>query len=244
MASSQSLSAAAFNRPSPAKVIDVVEEGQEVDAEIHCLASFLSRDASFSFASIPPLDQVTVCSSEHDNDSVSSVSSDEDSCYEEASRCSHRSLFKNYWGKKGGAPAFSRPRPSRNDQETAPRITNDRQIDNDDDNESCGTYERTLKVNEAPPPATPRRRKIFSSSFVSEPSLNRVGLRREQLRKTKSSSALGKPCLRQSRFSLTSPPRQTSEPEAHVSFSSKVDVMVYQRPREVWAAKGWSDFFA
>lgn len=241
MASSPTRSAA-LNRPRTAKVIDVAKEVQEGDDEIHALASFLSRDGSFSSAFIPPLDQVTVCSSEHDTESVSSVSSDEDSCDEATSRCSRRSLFKNYWGKKGGAPVFSSPPPS-NDQEAASRITDDRQ--NDEDNESCGTYERTLKVNEALPPAAPRRRQIFSSSFVSEPSLGRVVLRREQLRKTKSTSALGKPsCLRESRFSPTSSPRQRSESEAHVSFSSKVDVMVFQRTREVWAAKGWSDFFA
>ena len=215
---------------STTKIITVAKE-VEGDDQADPIASFLSSDIiSLSSSSLPPLDQVTVCSSEHDCDSVSSLSSDE--C-DQSPQCSRRSFFKNYWDKKGGAPVFSRILAPSNDHEDA-------SLSSDRDNESCAanTYERTLKVKEAP---TTNRRKVFS---LSEPALNQIELRREHIRKTKSTSAQGKPsCLRQSRFSLTSP-RPRSESEAQVTFSSQVDVMVYERPKEVFAGDGWSSYFA
>lgn len=225
--------------------------------------------ASFSSSSLlPPLDEVTM-SSEADSSSsdVSSVSSEENEDTMMTASTSQspvvpRSIFGRYWEKKGGAPAL-----------TKEPIDSNNHVADSSDEVSCNTYERTLQGHEAAAPSTPpsRRRCIFSSSVVSAesaPALVSMMLQQQQqqpdeeqrerelLRKTYSTSALLKlhqrtsSCLRSSRFAPAPLRRESScssdssSSDLSVTFSPKVDVVVYARPVELWAPKGWSDYFA
>ena len=193
--------------------------------------------ASFSLSSLPPLDQVTVCSEIDSASDVSSVSSDEeDNSTSSQSPVAPRAIFGRYWEKKGGAPALLK----------VPCTTHE----GDKGSCSANTYERTLKRHEAPSPqASPSTRRSIFKTLVSEsvPALSLIASmqQQEQLRKTHSTSALRKKrssCLRRSR--LAEAPSRTSSSDLSVSFSAKVDVVVYQQPIERWAANGWSDYFS
>jgi hypothetical protein len=215
--------------------LDDLVEGQDQDQ----LQTYFD---TFSSLSLPPLDQVTICSElDSSSSDVSSVSSDEDdgTTTSQQSPVVPRAIFGRYWEKKGGAPALSKTAPTRHV----------------DDEVSCGsyTYERTLKVQESQcgkvvsTPQSPTRRTIFKSCVSeSSPTLIAMMLQQEQLRKTQSTSALTKKpsCLRSSRFAAA-PRRESSDSlDRSVTFSTKVDIVVFQRPVELWAPKGWSDYFS
>ena len=186
-----------------------------------------------SFGSMPPLEQVTVCSTcEGDDDDLSSVSSHK----QDEGR---RSIFTAYWDKnqeEAGTVPCSK------------LIVQQRQLD-DKPLSSNTSYEDTLKQTERP-----RRRRIFGTSYTSESALPLTVSGMSSLRKTRSTSYLASnnnnkqpraSCLRPSRYS-GEPSRESSDQSesSAVSFCEGVDVVVFRRPTELWAADGWSDWFA
>jgi hypothetical protein len=200
------------------------------DAELCSKVKIIDFDSLLSSRSLPPLDQVTVCS----DSSVSSVSSTEET---EPRR---RSIFHGYWEKKGGAASCLR-RESPEPEESADHSTS---------SDDCNTYERILKINEGIPNSLRRdpdesRRSIFGVCYSSSSAPELGLIKQTGVRKTQSAPTLEKKpvgsCLRQSRFSGQRARRQ-SDPS--VSFSSQVDIVVYERPKELWASDGWSNFFA
>jgi hypothetical protein len=217
-----------------------------MDAEAEAYSVSYSSSCSF----LPPLDQVTVCS-ETDSSDLSSVSSDDDEG--EVFLTKTRSIFGDYWGKKGGAPTLRRGHDQVAMRQSG-RV-------NDDFNsvrssvESINTYEHVLKVQEeekAKPlrcPASCRRTIFHASNAYSTPSF-RVGRSNDKnlIRKTRSASALQKEqtsILRQSRFTAMNSPsiRRRSDSDPTVTFRAEVDVLVFQPPLEVFAKKGWSKHF-
>jgi hypothetical protein len=201
------------------------------NAEVNCSLSSLS-------SMMPPLDHLTVCSD--DTDSVSDMSSN-DGC---SSSSAPRSIFKRYWEKNGGAPALSRAPMHCVDVPQDPMLSQDPMV-------SC-CYEKSLQAKEIKETDASFRRKIFGQGCwsVSEPRLNLKAFAVDYFRKTQSSSALStatpnRSCLRKGRFSgvLTSDTTESTE-NSSVSFCSDVDVVVFHPPTELWAAKGWSEWFA
>jgi hypothetical protein len=177
-------------------------------------------------SSLPSLDQVSVCSScdEDDSSLVSSMSSDEALYQEEKPR----SIFRAYWYKKGGrslqASAQTKELSSFSSSSSSSSSTN-----------------------------THSRRRIFSKLSEATPTLPLSAALEVNMRKIKSVSDLhGKPkgsCLRPSRFSgrerrKTEASDSDSDSDSSVTFSSKVDIVIFQAPAERWAADGWSDWFA
>ena len=205
-----------------------------------------------SFSSLPMVDHITVYSNcDSSFGDMSSVSSDEedndenDQCYTTPSKAlsplpSPRSIFGRYWEKNVGAVV--------DPFETLKMISLATSVF-EDDVASCNTYERTLQrppvVCSTTPSSLPRRRIFPNASF------NRVDLPCVSSRKTHSDSRLLKQttvsCLRRSRFSRhgsSSSEEQSHSEHSSVSFSPKVDVIVFRRPVEHWAAKGWSEYFS
>jgi hypothetical protein len=197
-------------------------------------------------SSLPPLDQVTVCSTVDDNDSstssVSSMSSDNEFRREEKPR----SIFREYWKQSEGRIL----KDVSNSKEPFPSMQ-----------DSCAnTYDCSLelhtqnvaKVDLSPRSRSPRsRRRIFGKVALSEsaPTLSLYLFPRNSVQKAKSESFLShakKPkrsCLRQTRF-CGKERRNSDSSEVSVSFSPKIEVVLFQRPCEQWAADGWSNWFA
>jgi hypothetical protein len=201
-----------------------------------------------SFSSLPMVDHVTVYSNGSDASycDISSVSSDEEEDGDENDQCFHtptkplsspRSIFGRYWEKNAGAVV--------DPFETLKMIS--LAAAEEEDATSCNTYERTLQ--RTPPSLFPRRHIFPNASFdhMDQVSPPRADL--SSSRKTYSDSRLRKDqkiasCLRCSRFSRRGSVESSSGSEhSSVSFSPKVDVIVFRHPVEHWAAKGWSEYF-
>jgi hypothetical protein len=194
----------------------------------------LERSLWDSISSLPPLDQLTVCSGDDDS-SVSTISSTDEDFREDKPR----SIFRSYWEKKGG-------RYAKKDIPVSVPLTPFSPTSVGEELNSK-TYERSLKLNEIAPPSSDSRRRIFGK-MSSSPTLSLAVALEMNFRKTQSASSLpgGKPtvsCLRPSRYSGNRR-RNSDASDASVSFSSKVDVVVFQTPREQWAPEGWSNWFA
>ena len=208
----------------------------------------------------PPLDEVTIySSSETDCSSTcSSVSlehleaeepedSSSSSSVVSSSSSTPRSIFQRYWEKhhQGTEAAVTivdrSPSPALSEGESS-RCA------------STNTYERVLEANEARNRS--RRRRIFSDCgchpdrqappAFSEEVLSLVGalrIAREPPRKTRSSPTL--PSSAKARAScLRSPSKQRKRSDSSVTFSQQVDVVYFERPKELWASDGWSKYFS
>lgn len=204
-----------------------------------------------SFSSLPMIDQITLGSDSSSGD-ISSVSSDEEDddedendqcCSTPTTKCQAphppRSIFGRYWEKNPSAVV--------DPFETLKMLS--LASAEEDDTASCNTYERTLQRRPGfdSPSSLPRRR-IFpnaSLSHVTPPAAPPSRKAHSDSRLLwKESSPTGS-CLRRSRFSRhVSSSSSSSEHSSVVSFSPKVDVIVFRRPVEHWAAKGWSEYFA
>jgi hypothetical protein len=207
-----------------------------------------------SFSSLPMVDHITLGSDSSSSD-ISSVSSDEaEDDLDENDLCCHtpktkplapvtppRSIFGRYWEKNPGAVV---------DPFETLKMLSMSSPPEEDDSASCNTYERTLQRRPFPTtsPALPRRC-IFPNASLNLPAL----AERTPSRKAHSDSRLLKEhrasCLRPSRFARHGSSSSSSEDlfsssSSVVSFSPKVDVIVFRRPVEHWAAKGWSEYFA
>jgi hypothetical protein len=221
--------------------------------------SFPVLDKIPSFSSLPMVDHITIGSDSSSSD-ISSVSSDEDEDDDENDQCCHsptkplspiappRSIFGRYWEKNPSTVA--------DPFETLKMLS--LSSAEEDDSASCNTYEQTLQgrpvvfSNNPTSQVLPRRR-IFPNA-----SLHHVDFppRAEFTTSCKahSDSRLLKEhiktssCLRRSRFSrhgsLGSSSSEEHSSSSVVSFSPKIDVIVFRRPVEHWAAKGWSEYFA
>jgi hypothetical protein len=192
-------------------------------------------------SSLPPLNQVPVCSTgANDSSSVSSMSSEKEFCREEKPR----SIFREYWNQPGGRSQkdvshSKEPFPSMQDSGAK---TNE-----------CSLKLRKENVTKADisprsrPPIS--RRRIFGKVTLPESAstLSLYLFQCNSTQKANSESFLshGKPkrsCLRQTRF--FGKERQNSDSsEASVSFSSKIDIVFFQHPCEQWADDGWSKWF-
>ena len=52
-------------------------------------------------------------------------------------------------------------------------------------------------------------------------------------------------CLKPGKFATTPPAKvERSQSDSSVSFKAVVDIVVYEKPKEHWAADGWSSYFA
>lgn len=186
----------------------------------------------------PPLGHLTAESFDQDDGSDASMSSmssyglEEDECFD----CPRRSMFQNYWERQGSAASFRRSVPS---PDTATS-----------EEDSCGSstnsYERILRKNEEELTSSPRRRRIFDSYVsASAPTLCTCYSLHQNLRKVHSTSRLGhKPsCLRRCRYSGDSQSSALNVTVLSVSFSAKVSIRVFETPKELWASKGWSEYF-
>lgn len=186
---------------------------------------------------VPPLDEITLCSSNDDDDS-SSVSSMEGDTMEEKQP---RSIFREYWKQEGKA----------SDADCDSRQCSTAQVD--DSYRACNHanyYERVLQLREKEVETQPStRRRIFgnlacskSSPLLAMAELLPGGI---SISKAKSAPAIlpgqpGKSCLR----SVDKATRSSNGSEHSVSFSPKIQVVLFQPPSEQWAAEGWSAFFA
>lgn len=151
-----------------------------------------------------------------------------------------RALFPSYWEKSGGRGRTQRLR-SLLDDSTASFESS--QSTNEVLSPSCSyeeiIHESTIRKTEIIPRS---RRRIFGQCVLSGsvPLLLALAEPRE-IRKTKSTSDLGvkKGCLR-------SPCREEQNKrlsDVSVTFSPKVDVLIFETPTLQWAAKGWSKWF-
>jgi len=229
-----------FNGSSSSSA-DRGESNNKLSHSKPCRPIQLSDFQDETSSSLPPLDQITVCSTacDDDNSSLSSMSS--------AGHCAQdvkpRTLFKSYWETSGSFRSLkSVSVPVKELSFTSPEV----------DTTVAITYEHTLELREISVPrteSTPRtRRRIFGQLVCSDslplfPSLNL----HKDLREIRSASALThkKPkesCLRQSRFSGQRR-RDSDASDASVSFSATVDVVFFEPPSEQWAPAGWSDRF-
>jgi len=212
--------------------------------EILDLALELGVDHPFSSSqgttTTPPLDEVTIYSSTETDDSstCSSVSSEEgdSSSFVVSTSTSPRSIFQPYWEKHS--------RESVCDRIPSPPLCDS----SERSGQSTNTYERTIKVSERP---NRRRRRIFSDLGCAAPqqevpkemqTLVSALRMREVPRKTKSAPVLG--TAKPSASCLRSGGNRRRGSDSSVSFSSQVDVVYFERPKEIWAAGGWSKFFS
>jgi hypothetical protein len=123
-------------------------------------------------------------------------------------------------------------------------------MEQDDEDQSMNTYERTLKSCEV---IVVKKRSPYESLplwmgwfTASAPSLmgNRGLSISDCARASKSDSALHKPplksLLRAGRFSGHHPPTAASH---HVHFRPVVQMYLFEPPQESWAPEGWSSWF-
>jgi hypothetical protein len=197
----------------------------------------IEKDASHSCLA-PSLNEITVYSTDHDgssDSSISSMTSIGSNEIDDSFESERRTLFPSYWER--GLCAHSRHCGFPPLISTAPFCVEEKRFGTASDSNKEEQYTSSYK------------RRIFRS-FVSEstPALSIVSLQIEGLRKAHSTSALRrKPsCLRQSRFSSAGRPRSKScsDSPPSVSFSTKVDIKVFDNPKEFWSPKGWNEYFA
>lgn len=218
-----------------------------------------------TFINLPPLDQITICSescSDHTSfGDVSSVTTDEnDEINMESTpkkelsypNPSLRTIFDRYWDKNRPAQVITTTAEESKMDPVSP-------LHHDDDTSSVNTCERTLRQSQEKTSTPPIRRRIFQG-LPPTPDLAPSDRHCDHYpNKVQSdpcllSKKVKPPCLRRSRFSVST--CSSSSPECRrasssssvtttsVTFNPKVDVVVYRRPVEHYASKGWSDFFA
>jgi hypothetical protein len=152
-----------------------------------------------------------------------------------------RSIFRAYWDKKG----------NRNHDASAQTKELDRGNSSSFFSSSSNTYELSLELREKTADkcqSSPNsHRRIFSKLSKSTPTLSLTAALDVNMRKNMSISSLhGKPkgsCLRPARLSGCEG-RYSEASDSSVTFSTEVDIVVFQTPAERWAADGWSDWFA
>lgn len=215
-----------------------------LDALVFAFSSKLESE----FTASPPLDEITVYSSAAENEDCASTCSsealelDQVTCSLEVSSPS-RSIFPEYWDKhrmNDAKLSVSLACPDLSSTSSSESMGSC--------NSSTNTNECVIKNSEQP---HRRRRRIFSDldrnyKSYQEPEqiislVEALRLTENEVRKTKSSPVLSsvKPstsCLR------SGEKRQSSV--SFVTFSPKVDVVYFERPKEFWANDGWSKFFA
>ena len=221
---------------------------------------------------LPPLDQITICSEScSDNTSicdVSSITTDENdemnqffstsSTSKKVLPCpspTFRTIFDRYWGKNRPVQ-FVTTAPDSKTEPVSPL-----RIDEEEEQEisSINTYERKSlqsqgKAVMASEKNSLSRRRIFQDLPVtpnllvddwrSRPTI----VRSDPCLLTKKAKP---PCLRQSRFSVSSSSHSqphcrrasSSSSVTSVTFNPKVDVVVFRKPVEHFASNGWSDYF-
>jgi hypothetical protein len=190
-----------------------------------------------SISSLPRLEQSTVCSSCDDDSSFSSMSSDE-AFYQEAKQ---RSIFGVYWNKHGCKSHQSAAKTeelSRSTQDSGEATSGTKACEL-----STELPEKTVDKCQSSPNV---RRRIFGQLSKSSPTLSLLTATVDvDMRRSKSASSLhSRPkgsCLRLTRFSGCE--RRTSDASSSVTFSPKVDIVLFQTPSERWAADGWTDWF-
>jgi hypothetical protein len=224
------------------KALDVVEDNEGVDhsSGLDSFLRFPISDTDSSTSSLPTLDQVSVCSEEDDDSSLSSNSfTDEPESLENG----RRSIFSQYWMKVGGAPSIRRehqPFPLFAEEIMKSESERTDKIYEEGDSE---THSSSASDNS-------RRRNIFNKTCWSQslPSLTSVSNSPERkLRKIQSSFVHQhrKPkqsCLRLGRFSSDQLLPASSSSSVH--FDPHADVQVFSPPVEMYASVGWSAWFA
>ena len=208
--------------------------------------------------SSPPLDEVTLYSST-ETDCSSTCSSEYlegegDSCsLSVVSSCSAtpRSIFQAYWEKQH----------AKNTEATINLIE---RPSSPDVSESSSSSEDSTQASSggARPNHQRRRRRIFSDGGSGPAALpqDAVSLvaalrtlrgenrkpRKTQSSPTFSSNGSSKPasCLRSKRCRSDSTMSSSSSSSSSVTFSPQVDVVYFERPKELWASDGWSKFFS
>ena len=220
-----------------------------------------------TISNLPPLDQITICSescSDHTSlGDMSSVTTDEnDEINMESTpkkelsypkpNPSLRTIFDRYWDKNRPVQVITTTAEESKMDPVSP-------LHHDDDASSVNTYERTLRQSQEKTSSLPPiRRRIFQGLLPPTPDLTPPDRHchpypiKVQSDPCLLSKKVKSPCLRRSRFSVST--CSSSTPECRrasscssvtsVTFNPKVDVVVYRRPVEHYASKGWSDFFA
>jgi hypothetical protein len=189
-----------------------------------------------SISSLPRLEQSTVCSSCDDDSSLVSSMSPNDAVYQEAKQCS---IFGAYWNKHGCRSLQSAAQTedfSRSTQDSGEATSTTKACEL-----SIELPEKTVDKCQS---STKLRRRIFGRLSESSPTLSLLTASVDMnMRKSNSASSLHvRPkgsCLRPTQFSGCE--RRSSD--ASVTFSPKVDIVLFQTPSERWAADGWKDWF-
>jgi len=183
-----------------------------------------------SVSSYNSLSSLSSCGSGRSNSENDSV------CSQGSVNSRPRSIFKKYWENSGSTSFISRADKTARSV-TTPATASVSSWDTDDESAAANSYERILKRNEG---VKTRRRTIFGGSqYQSSPSLARPYHPAPLERKAKSACELEKrrlpSCLRTSHAIRA---RSSS-----VSFDCEVSVITYSKPKENWAAEGWSKLF-
>jgi hypothetical protein len=193
--------------------------------------------------------------------STTSVPKRESSCPPSPSL---RTIFDRYWEKHRPAEVVTTALESKTEPISP--------ISHKEESSSINTYERTLHQSQekgvaSSVPKSLSRRRIFQGLLPPTPNLEDGSDRYRHPSKVHSDPCLltkkaKPPCLRRSRFSVstttaTSSSSYSSQPPSgigrkssssssvtSVTFNPKVDVVVFRRPVEHFASKGWSDYFA
>jgi hypothetical protein len=218
----------------------------------------------------PPLDHATIYSD--DDDSATSSSSISDNYPETKSTQptgATRSIFKQYWAKDKAGDDLS----SRSYGEIPPLAIVIVQSSSANEHDRLGYHKITSKQEAQRQEQEQQRRCIFQMNGVSQPlpaAETAVFPRNEctlALNKpcTKEHHVTTRSCLLKCRHSGAKTPRDSScssllsltsslgdgddsersnRSERSVNFSADVQVLVYQKPLERYATKGWSNYFA
>lgn len=207
---------------------------------------------------VPPLDQITISSEVDYLSDASSMSSEEEYRFPTAkvqplSPEAPRKLFGSYWEKEKSRDSFRNSLTLASaQQEQLCDMELPTETFQPHHAKHCfpETDEMDVSVATTPPQA---RRRIFElvTSSRNESSTNYDSPQDGRLVRTisTSSSLSSSPpsCLRRNRFAQGTFAKVdqccSSHIDASVSFSPKVDVMIYTLPVEQWAVKGWTDFF-
>lgn len=238
-------------RARVAESVELLGMALELGTTSGCSPDFpLFLSSSQRSATPPPLDEISVyCCSVTDDSSTFSTASFDDERVHNSSPASPRLIFQCYWDKHGRQP------PS------LPSLDS-----SFSDDSTCSTdFKHSFEAERPNTIHCRRRRRIFSdvgcfsqaqtsssSSSSSAPVpedvqslVSSLRLRERIVRKAHSVPGLisqpGASCLRPS-AKRSIPQRRHSD--SSVTFSDHVDVVYFQRPKENWAADGWSKFFA
>lgn len=206
-----------------------------------------------------PIDEVATCCliSDDSEESVSDISSNGEPFSIISSKSPPRSIFKTYWEKNGGAVSLSKASTSSSIPIRCVSFPNE-QPEPQDPALLC--YEQALLAKEE---LLLTRRRIFGQGCwsKSEPLLNLKVLLSSSsgssfpFRKTRSTSTLDhtthsqRSCLRRGRFSSSGRIKSSDDAEdcgsdnGSVTFNEDVNVVVFDSPKELWAQRGWSDYF-